>query len=104
MLCGESLRLDEHFRKVIVGPRQSPCINIRPENPDRRRFLRLGDFTPKSLQADRVGNFNPVNMRENQGITRSFNDGDRLRGILLEDITFHENPGIDINAQVFPLS
>ena len=104
MLRGKPLCPVEHFRAVIIRARQPPSVNIRPVNPDCRRFLRLGDLSPETLQADCIRDFDSVNVRENQRITRCFNDGDGFGGILLKNITFHEYPGVNIDTQVFPLS
>lgn len=58
----------------------------------------------KTLQADRVRDFYFMQMRKNQRITSRFNDGDRLRGILLEEVALHQNSSVNVDAQVLPLS
>ena len=70
VLRGKPLRPDEDRRQVIVRPGQPPRVHVRPESPDRRRFLRRRHLPAESLQADRVGDFEGVNMGEHQRITR----------------------------------
>lgn len=104
ILGGEPLSPVEYFRQVIFRPRQTPSVNVRKDHADRLRFLGFSNFPSETLQANCIRNFDPVKMRKNQRITRRFHDCDSLRGVCFEDVTFYENPRININAQLRPRS
>ena len=104
MFRRELLCPDEDLGKFIIGSRQPSGVPIGTESPQCRRFLRLVDFSPKTLQAYSGRNFERMNVGENKRIARCFDDRYCFSGVCLEDITLHKNPGINISTQVCPRS
>jgi len=64
----------------------------------------MGNRTAKAFKVNGIRYLDGMKMRKDYRHASVSDDHQGILGICLADIRFHQNSGVDINAQVSPLS